>query len=320
MADPTLPSEEELAELERMLEAIKSGGESSMLFTIEEGEKLVAAARAVRSTQEKLRKARRQRNEAVAEAAVLRNESNRLRAEFEKHRAVVEAAKEPLAVLERSVPEGSAHYVAVPSSTVRALVHALASAGNEPKVRCLNCNLERHVYSEGSRCRGSDSRVHDWGNEPKRAGGESEPATECACGRPATRRCCGQPVCDDCEHNSGTTAPHRIEPAAEEPAPKQGEALRVGLPINGPYADVPLWPIVDWSVPETVAYATSEAAAKRICNAPAGVPVERVEALRDECKRAWDNACYMRPSALYVTLRDLVDEFKTAKPDAGRGG
>jgi hypothetical protein len=48
MADPTLPSEEELRELEHILKLRRAECFGSMFITLEEGEKLIASARTVR--------------------------------------------------------------------------------------------------------------------------------------------------------------------------------------------------------------------------------------------------------------------------------
>jgi hypothetical protein len=157
------------------------------------------------------------------------------------------------------------------------------------------------------------------------------------CGKPATRRCCGQPVCSNCEHNSGTRKPHRIEPATEEPDPKRGEAL----PWEGHYADTPLgawqaWAfdlILDCALLEGAPVTDDSVLRDRIgaaVRAPAGVPVERVElpewrvakvrGAMAFAREAWKHNDGAEGESVRLICNALETLLPKAKPDAGGGG
>jgi hypothetical protein len=134
------------------------------------------------------------------------------------------------------------------------------------------------------------------------------------------------------------------EPETTEVGASGSSQFYVGVCIGGPFADVPLWPIVDMSRPETIAYATSEAAAKHLaarCNAQRAEPVaqgvsrERVEAFRDEARKERDDwkrrtelvgpahtevaSCRAR-DRVWGYVHGRLEELLAASPEDEQGG
>ena len=209
-----------------------------------------------------------------------------LRSQLSAQSAVVE----PILELARVFPPGRGREFSGydPGTLVRAALDAadaLPSAGSAEDRRCRLCGGSgRHPTSGGDckPCDGSGLAKASAGSSRKRAGGESEPA-EC-------RSCDGEGWviprsqfddgvrCRDCR---GTG----IAPATEEPAPKQGEA--------------PVWERHHYSIlrdreqlaiceTRDQAEAVVETVKADLRNAPAGVPVERVEHLEQAAKLLYE--------------------------------
>ena len=348
MADPTLPSEAELAAVEAWVERgcleahpgcwCRSCEKRSA--AVAALPRLIAAARAVRSGIAQCDNERsvshsnsRSYGQGQFEAAVRIRAAltgAELRAELEKQRAVVEAALAwnkwwRLRTEGPEREESSRQSLLKSSYALSAACWVLASAGSEPN----------------------------------RAGGESEPA-EC-------RSCDGEGWviprsqfddgvrCRDCR---GTG----IAPATEEPAPKQGEAdpiagladlldqagARVmfdrGRDITKPCTFCGKAPETTHDLRRIGTYPNGTALTRPVCagckrvgdaieeafsNAPAGVPVERVEALRDAVHQAIQEAARVASPKLVAIRTELnimlgiePAEYSEllAKPDAGGGG